>query len=55
MNNLSRRDMLAGMALQGICASFGSACDYADDNARLAVKNADALIAELDKTSTTSA
>ena len=53
MMELSRRDLLAGMAMQGILASETNECHYAsqDKAMKTAVEYTDLLIAELDKTS----
>lgn len=49
---LSRRDLLAGMAMQGWLSSLGDGEEPIIENmAKLCVKVADALIAELDKPS----
>lgn len=47
--NLTERKLFAAMALQGLCADHHALADTPAEIARIAVEQADALIAELAK------
>lgn len=46
---LSKRELIAAMAMQGLCVDYHSSPNDIDANAILAVRAADALLSELAK------